>query len=548
MLSNANLGLLLLFADSKSAMPALANVHVTADTAMATDLYSYLEFTQPPGSAPMLATPAGVPGDWLKDIIRLLGKGARATVPTFEATPGGQVTAHFNGKRLKAHGLPGGEMPKMARAACADAKVQPLNVWDFLPGGTVHAVLPFVSTDETRPHVNSVLLHGEAVATNGHALAYQKMRTGLDGPVLVSLDAMKKLLRVVSVTEPDALSVKVGGNVAEFSGRCSDGSTCVVQTRLIDAQFPPYQHVIAAKDHPVASVSIDVDTLRALLHQFRDPRVAFFRDGGMVAWDNRDLDKGLGLSVESYPDDSPLTILSGHVLDYALKSMPKGHHATLIVTSQWPKPDAVLFGDGMILMPINVCGYDERTEKAKDDSAGLERHVREAMAEAFGLAEHEPHGGVDVEALKKWLDGPFDDSKDAKPEDKRHHVSEALGRLSGRDITTKFLAASTPYLVPSGIDRFAHHVGELFSAGFVHRDAKGGWEVLKEPRPVKHDVPQLPPKAPPVALVKPAKGKARIPKPPESSPEPPPSGVRTIAGPPLDPGLLAMYRMAGLAV
>ncbi len=96
-----------------------------------------------------------------------------------------------------------------------------------------------ISTDETRAHVNSLCLAGDArrvVATDGHRLALFTTEESSDAnSVLVPLRAIKDLVRLGA----GAVNLAIAG---PYLFAIAGGVTYT--TKLVDAQFPPYSQVI----------------------------------------------------------------------------------------------------------------------------------------------------------------------------------------------------------------------------------------------------------------------------------------------------------------
>lgn len=103
-----------------------------------------------------------------------------------------------------------------------------------------------VSTDETRAHVNSLLLvvnDGEivAVATDGHRLAKSELTADvkpIKGETLIPLRAAQAIRKSLGATLDTADVAITKSHVFITVGDCTVG------TKLVEAQFPPWQQVI----------------------------------------------------------------------------------------------------------------------------------------------------------------------------------------------------------------------------------------------------------------------------------------------------------------
>ena len=242
-------------ADKKSAMPALQNVCLAVEepTALggkvrlsATDLYlsvwgeSFCDVTRP-GS---VAVPA-------KDFLERVKNMPVGPVQVISGE-GSQVTVKAVGspRRYTLHGIPGSEFPQIPKPALdAPSLVLPVELLSLLMARTHFSI----SSDETRPNVNSGLLEwsGDRVrlaSTDGHRLSL--MESSITGAtntatMLIPLKAINELKRLAeeAKSEKGAATVTItqSGPNAFFA---LAGMTFSV--KLVDAQFPPYQQVIPA--------------------------------------------------------------------------------------------------------------------------------------------------------------------------------------------------------------------------------------------------------------------------------------------------------------
>ena len=114
------------------------------------------------------------------------------------------------------------------------------------------------STEETRPQLNGVLLHGDEsqialVSTDGHRLA-KATRTGTftgitkDGVILPSR-ALQALSRSAEdATSPVEIQIAGGKNQAGFAAQVGEYRIQIL-TRLLEGPYPNYEQVIP-KDNP----------------------------------------------------------------------------------------------------------------------------------------------------------------------------------------------------------------------------------------------------------------------------------------------------------
>ncbi|AKT36428.1 DNA polymerase III subunit beta [Chondromyces crocatus] len=237
-------------ADKKSAMPALANVLLSADAntlwVSATDLY--LGVTGHLGSQVKTAGSVAVPARDLLERIKAMPDGLLHVT----TTEGAQTTIKAVGspRRYTLPGIPGAEFPQLPTAAEDAPRLElPVDLLALLIARTHFSI----STDETRAHVNSALFEWSGdrvrmVTTDGHRLS--KMEATVSGSsatatMLIPLKAIHELRRLADEAraEKDApvVSITQSGPNAFFMIAGTQFSV-----KLVDAQFPPYQQVIPA--------------------------------------------------------------------------------------------------------------------------------------------------------------------------------------------------------------------------------------------------------------------------------------------------------------
>ncbi len=237
-------------ADKKSAMPALANVLLSAEgnalRVAATDLY--LAVSGQTHADVATAGSVAVPAKDLLERVKAMPDGPVQII----SGEGAQTTLKAVGspRRYTLHGIPGSEFPQLPKPAPDAPSLElPVELLSLLITRTHFSI----SSDETRPNVNSGLFEWSGdrvrlVSTDGHRLS--KMEATVAGSaatatMLIPLKAINELRRLAeeAKNEKDATTVTItqsGPNA--FFGIA--GMTFSV--KLVDAQFPPYQQVIPA--------------------------------------------------------------------------------------------------------------------------------------------------------------------------------------------------------------------------------------------------------------------------------------------------------------
>ena len=236
-------------ADKKSAMPALANILLTADEngelyVSATDMYLSVS-----GHAPAEVATAGtiaVPAKDLLERVKAMPDGP-VQISTKDAAQA-TIKSVGNPRRYTLHGIPGAEFPKLPQPELGSASLSlPTELLALLIGRTHFSI----STDETRPHVNSALFEWAGdrvrmVTTDGHRLSKMEataVGTEATATMLIPLKAIGELRRLADEGLADkseaSVTIRQSGPNAFFGVA---GMTFSV--KLVDAQFPPYQQVI----------------------------------------------------------------------------------------------------------------------------------------------------------------------------------------------------------------------------------------------------------------------------------------------------------------
>ncbi|MCK6588662.1 MAG: DNA polymerase III subunit beta [Polyangiaceae bacterium] len=258
-------------ADKKSANPVLGNVLLTAEgnalRVAATDLY--LSASGQVNAEIARSGSIALPAKDLFERIKAMPDGPVQII----ANESAQTTLKAVGspRRYTLHGIPGGEFPALPKpAADAPSLELPVDHLALLMARTHFSI----SSDETRPHVNSALFEWAGdrirmVTTDGHRLS--KMEITVSGSsatatMLIPLKAISELRKLTDEAKNDRDSspnvrITQSGPNAYFTLAGMQFSV-----KLVDAQFPPYQQVIpAATDRTVRAPRAQLaETLKAI--------------------------------------------------------------------------------------------------------------------------------------------------------------------------------------------------------------------------------------------------------------------------------------------
>lgn len=262
-------------ADKKSTMPVLGNVllEVSGTSSLrlaATDLF--------------LAVSGQLPAEVEKG--GSIAVGARDLYERVKMMPDGQVTLTSNdaaalilrasnsARRYTLHGIPGEDFPSLP---APDESVTKLT----LPAETLSRLITAthfsISTDETRPHLNSALFEWEGqrvrmVTTDGHRLSKMEVDTGNSAEaasvMLIPLKGIQELRRLCDEARAEE---KADGSAELELAQSGPNAffrlgSLQFSVKLVDAQFPPYQQVIPAATERsiVAPRAAVADALRAV--------------------------------------------------------------------------------------------------------------------------------------------------------------------------------------------------------------------------------------------------------------------------------------------
>lgn len=249
-------------ADRKGTMPALSNTLIRANGAInlsATDLYQ--------------SVTADADGE-----IKNQGEtavNARDLLDRVKALPGeilfqlrdSSLTLKSGSRRFTLHTIPADEMPRLPDA---DGATELLTIPGDDLAQLISRVHYAISTDETRLHLNSLLLEHDgdkltAVATDGHRLCVAVQSWDPGRPTVTPFKILVPLKGVVQLKRlcEDAgdVTLRQSGYVL-FVEAGDYGWT----SKLSDSSFPPYQQVIPADQPGSVTVSRQqlLDAVRAV--------------------------------------------------------------------------------------------------------------------------------------------------------------------------------------------------------------------------------------------------------------------------------------------
>ena len=262
-------------ADKKSTMPILSNVLVQAEAggilrASATDLF--------------MAVTAHVAAEVIKP--GTLAIPAKELVERVKAMPDGPVQISANEgstaqikavgarREFRLRGMPGEDFPALPKP---DAKAVAQTIAPATLADLIAKTHFSISTDETRPHLNSALFEWDGdvirmVTTDGHRLS--KHEVAADGgqkanlSLLIPLKGISELRRLCEEAKSDKTD-KEGSPLKLLRGGPNvfflrDDTTLAI--KLVDAQFPPYQQVIPQRTENSVRVgrAALIDVLRAM--------------------------------------------------------------------------------------------------------------------------------------------------------------------------------------------------------------------------------------------------------------------------------------------
>jgi DNA polymerase-3 subunit beta len=239
--------------DKKSALPMLANVLISAGQNVmfaASDLYQSV-------SCHVDVTPAetGSVAVHAKDMLDRVKMFADGDIQITFGDDRFTLKAVGSSRAYTLPGLPGSEFPHLPKCD-EDAPRFSWTAGDLR--SLISRVYFAISTDETRSHINSMLVEATGdllrlVATDGHRLALAEMKWShaTTATVLIPLKAVHELRKLLAKDGlAETVEMRVSGHVAFFSVAGVEFTT-----KLVDATFPPYGQVIPVKSDRKATVS-----------------------------------------------------------------------------------------------------------------------------------------------------------------------------------------------------------------------------------------------------------------------------------------------------
>jgi DNA polymerase-3 subunit beta len=262
-------------ADKKSTMPILSNVLVQAETggtlrASATDLF--MAVTASVTGEVVKAGSLAVPAKDLVERVKAMPEGPVQITATEGSTA--QIKAVGGRREFRLRGMPGEDFPALPKP---DAKASAHTISPATLADLIAKTHFSISTDETRPHLNSALFEWDGdvvrmVTTDGHRLSKHELPA--DGgqkaafSLLIPLKGIAELRRLCDEARADkgdkegtGLKMLRGGPNVFFQ---REDTTLAI--KLVDAQFPPYQQVIPQKTE--TRVRVDraqlIDVLKAM--------------------------------------------------------------------------------------------------------------------------------------------------------------------------------------------------------------------------------------------------------------------------------------------
>jgi len=120
-----------------------------------------------------------------------------------------------------------------------------LAVWPPRPlHDALSFVLPAASNDASRPHLCAIFVDGgQLVATDGHRMHLAPLPAPLGTSLLVPTASAATILHIAGVGEQAVLAI-AGNRIRVGVGPWQ------LQTRLVDATFPPYQQLVPPRGQP----------------------------------------------------------------------------------------------------------------------------------------------------------------------------------------------------------------------------------------------------------------------------------------------------------
>jgi len=263
-------------ADRKSSMQILSNVLISAEGAKMVKLSATDLNVSVGGSLPARVVKGGaltLPAKTLYDVVRALPEGD-VTLKSHEES----VEITSGRSKFKLLGLPAEDFPRMPDPS----GVEFITIEASLVLDMIERTSFSISSDETRPHLNGALFQGDGkvmrmVTTDGHRLSKAEYKTDESGfynfSFVLPNRGVLELKRLLDVREGP---VQIGTNEGSLFvrreveiERAAEGAAAqiaefVLSSKLIEAEFPPYDQVIprGLEKKIVASRSAVLEAMR----------------------------------------------------------------------------------------------------------------------------------------------------------------------------------------------------------------------------------------------------------------------------------------------
>jgi DNA polymerase-3 subunit beta len=243
-------------ADRKSSMQILSNVLITAEGSRLVQLSATDLNVSVGGSLPARVIGGGsitLPAKTLYEVVRAMPEGDVTLKSKDEAV---EITGGRSKFRLL--GLPAEDFPRMPDPAGVEfVTIEAATLLDMIERTSFS-----ISSDETRPHLNGALFQGDGkvlrmVTTDGHRLSKAEFKTEESGffnfSFVVPNRGVQELKRLLDVREgPVQIGTCEGSLFARrevevekaTEGAAHQLAEFVLSSKLIEAEFPPYDQVI----------------------------------------------------------------------------------------------------------------------------------------------------------------------------------------------------------------------------------------------------------------------------------------------------------------
>jgi DNA polymerase-3 subunit beta len=225
-------------AGSKSALPVLAHVLLRAGngtlTLRTTDLTQTLTCTLPAEGELDTCLPA-------KLLANMVKPEAKTTAGDAILEPAdNMVTVQLDDGITRLTALDPTLFP-----AGSEREWNLLGVWPTPPlRESLSYVLPAASSDSSRPHLCAVFLSGNMmVTTDGHRMHLAPLPAPLETSLLVPTTSAATILHIAGAGEQVVLATS-GNRLRVGIGPYQ------LETKLVDATFPPHEHVVPPRDQP----------------------------------------------------------------------------------------------------------------------------------------------------------------------------------------------------------------------------------------------------------------------------------------------------------